>query len=257
MFDVVRQVGIDLNEIVLPNEPSFSREIYSLINRASLLRWVHDDDDPHNSSDELWGSIDPDWARLSDPGATQQALRTEMANVVRSVERAFSSFRLTGWQLDYLRKWEAGEFDSDWNGIPVPATDVTPEEMLRAALEPCTGQGFFPGIEAGIILTDPSIYSSPFEFRPDHAQLNPGDITALMALPWQADFFDCRHSWWPTQRPDKAVLAQTGEVKKWARGVDGHHDMIADFWRLGVIQSEPGGTRTDRYVEVDRDPQLR
>jgi hypothetical protein len=34
------------------------------------------------------------------------------------------------------------------------------------------------------------------------ANLKAGDMTKRMAVPWQADFFECQEHWWPSQRPD-------------------------------------------------------
>jgi hypothetical protein len=42
-------------------------------------------------------------------------------------------------------------------------------------------------------------------FRLNHAVLQAGDMTKRMALPWQADFFECNTHWWPSQRPDEVL----------------------------------------------------
>jgi len=102
--------------------------------------------------------------------------------------RSFSPhFRLTKLQNFILSEWSAGRFVSDWAGIPQPQANVSADGMTAAALQSTVGQGFYPGIEAGIIATDKTIYAQPFDFRLNHAQVRPGDLTALMALPWQAD----------------------------------------------------------------------
>jgi len=41
------------------------------------------------------------------------------------------------------------------------------------------GQGYCPGIEAGIIALDPALYAAPFEFRFDHDRLGAGGAQAL------------------------------------------------------------------------------
>ena len=56
------------------------------------------------------------------------------------------------------------------------------------------------------------------EFRID-PRLPAGSLTEKMALPWQADFADCRESWWPSQRP-VAVTTKSGKRNQWSRGID-------------------------------------
>jgi hypothetical protein len=157
---------------------------------------------------------------------------------------SLASFSLTDTQRQHLDQWEAGNFQADWAGMPQPGAAITAEGMTRAALDSTVGQGFFPGIEAGIITQDATIYSTPFDFRIDHATLNPGDLTALMALPWQADFFDCQIAWWPAQRPDRVRIAASSEERaRWDRGITSHLLMVHNFPKLGFItaQQDPQG----------------
>jgi len=128
---------------------------------------------------------------------------------------------LTRLQYDLMRKWAAGEFEADWEGPTeqvlgglrladnaTPAV-VTPEGLDRAALEAASGGSFFPGIEAGWIIRNESVYREAFRF--DHGVLAAGDLTKRMAVPWQADFFECRYHWWPWQRPDEVLTVENLE----------------------------------------------
>src|SRR5262245_18066665 len=115
-----------------------------------------------------------------------------------------------------MRRWAEDDFKVDWHGEPrwplidqIPAADQ-PRALDRAALEPCAGGSFYPGIEITYIAIQEQIdgeigtlWSSLGRF--DTARLAPGDITKHMALPWQADFSECRYRWWPAQRPDDIV----------------------------------------------------
>src|SRR5262245_3335033 len=122
-------------------------------------------------------------------------------------------------------------------------------------------------------MRNPSVYLEPFRF--DHNQLTPGDVTKRSALPWQADFFECREHWWPAQRPDEVLtLANYDRVKEldeklaktdpqsaafrqlkeqrdelwrtrvpWARGLPldapaGDNAMVNDWHRLGFLVSQ-------------------
>jgi hypothetical protein len=172
-----------------------------------------------------------------------------------------------------MRRWAEGEFEADWKGEPKPSRKVTAEGLDRAALENCSGGPFFPGIEAAWLMRNASVYSEPFRF--DHALLVAGDVTKRSALPWQADFFECREHWWPAQRPDEVLTlsnynrlkeldqelakldpksAAFNELKgqiddlwrqrlKWARGLPktspaGDNAMVDVWHRLGFLVSQ-------------------
>jgi hypothetical protein len=135
---------------------------------------------------------------------------------------------------------------------------VTAEGLTRAALQGTVGQGFFPGIEGGILVTDPTIYLTPFDYRIDHDQLAPGDLTAHMAVPWQADFYDCRGNWWPSQRPDMVRIANSSSTTlQWARGVTSHLEMVHNFSKLGFLTAQVDAAGNVVFVETQRsDPNL-
>lgn len=125
-------------------------------------------------------------------------------------------FRLMPQDYENLRQWAAGDFDADFNPETDPVThgtkDVAPLDELplaeqpaaltRAALWPCVGAPFYPGIEMTYIAEDPAMYAAPMRLRSD---IEPGGITQHMAVPWQADFYECSVHWWPAQRPDDVV----------------------------------------------------
>jgi hypothetical protein len=75
----------------------------------------------------------------------------------------------------------------------IPIAD-RPAALDKATLLPCVGGPFFPGIEMTYIAADKSLYAGPFRLDP---ALPPGAITRWMAVPWQADFYQCAQHWWP------------------------------------------------------------
>lgn len=239
LYDVLRQVGVDLGDVEVPARPDFWRDVQPMIHRASTLQWV--------ANDATWPLVSTDWQALSDPSPAAATLRAENAELVRAAEALLHQTELRDWQRQCLSAWEAGDFDVTPRGGADPAAQLT-----RAALDAAVGQGFFPGIEAGIIVTDPQLYTQPFRFRFDHAALQPGDVTALMALPWQADFLKCNSGWWPAQRPDVAPQAG-GARPPWLRPAMNHARLVRDVMRLGVVTPVAGG---DAQVEVGRDPTL-
>jgi hypothetical protein len=77
-----------------------------------------------------------------------------------------------------------------------------PFALTKAALLACVGGPFYPGIEITSISKSRRFYQRAFEVADN---LEPGDVTKWMALPWQADFYECNTYWWPAQRPDAVV----------------------------------------------------
>ena len=65
---------------------------------------------------------------------------------------------LTSVQYRMLQHWAAGELSGDLQDPPPP--ELLPDALDRASLESCSGGAFFPGIEAGRIMTDPRTYGA-------------------------------------------------------------------------------------------------
>ena len=192
-------------------------------------------------------------------------------------------------QYALLRAWKDGRFDADWQGVPLPSSIITPEGLDRAALENVSGGAFFPGIEASWFFAKAQAYRAPFRIakgmvagkvpipvtagQPAEAfdlRLEAGAFSQQMALPWQADFLDCRsepHSfggqtrkiaWWPVQRPGE-VFAEANPIRRleWARHPDDtpfggeHLAMVKEWSTLGFITETNG-----KLFEVERSTPL-
>lgn len=115
---------------------------------------------------------------------------------------------VTELQYSRLLRWKDGDFESHAHGadpLPLEAmrTEAQPLALTIAALEACQGGAFFPGIELTSVARFRELYSGAF--RVDAAKHAAGDLTKWMALPWQADFYECRDHWWPSIRPDDVV----------------------------------------------------
>ena len=239
LYDVIYQIAIERDWIQQPDQPFFETDIRPLIERASNLQWVH--------SNSVWPNISRDWAKLSSPEAADQSLRSDTSDEIRQVEGALQYFELMDWQLDALDAWTAGSF----NPGAAPSQGAA-YELTRSALDGTVGASLHPGIEAGINISNPLIFlTTPFEFRFDPKMLESGDMTALMALPWQADFLKCASGWWPAQRPNHAPQ-ETGAVKPWLRPTLSHKTLIDEVMKLGVI----GKSLTGKIIERERDPRL-
>lgn len=161
------------------------------------------------------------FARVRDPGlALESQAAKDQANyqfmpVLAGDNNGPTDGDATQWlrlrpsQYAILKAWASGDFTADWKGPPPPVPVLNdlpladrPDALTRAALQPCVGGAFYPGIEMTYIAEDKAIYAEPYRLQPD---IDAGGITCYMACPWQADFFECNTSWWPIARPDDVV----------------------------------------------------
>jgi hypothetical protein len=162
-----------------------------------------------------------------------------------------SFLSLTQTQYALLQEWVNGNFEKDWSGtepdIPAPA-EITPHGLDLSALEHCVGGPFYPGIEVSWLIQRPELYAEPFRLNvprapegEDHSgavtigalTFGPGFFTQQMALPWQADFYDCHkekfespegpeyyYMWWTAQRPDDVYPSGKEKQERWVRPFD-------------------------------------
>ena len=246
LYDIAYQAGIDKGALRPEDRPSFTRHIKPMIARMVDMRWVDDFDE--------WDRLLPiDWDVLADPSPSAAAARQEIATLLQ--DPGLAAFRLPNFQRRYVRQWANGDFVDD-TGIATPAETV-PQQLDRAALQRCSGNNFFPGIEAGQNLTDRDIYARPFRLDlTNSGKVYPGCLSEIMALPWQADFLACEGNWWPTQRPDVVMTRVNnipGSAANWRQPISGFKGMVDNTMRLGFIVPTQHGGQTV-LVESDRDP---
>jgi hypothetical protein len=262
LYDIIEHLAITQGWMTAPVTTSFTKDIYPILARSRSLRWSHGrlvSGVP--TSNPNWNQISDDFSKLSDGSTGNQSFRQEQSQLVRNVEdlSILSNYELTDTQKAHLTRWENGNFASDWNGKPPIASAASADSLTQAALLGTAGQGFFPGIEAGLMVTDPTIYLNPFDFRIDPTKLSAGDMTALMAQPWQADFLKCRGNWWPSQRPDIAPQSNNS-FQMWARirnlntGIT-HQNLIDHVMQFGMIESS-NVSGVEVCVERGRDPAI-
>jgi hypothetical protein len=165
--------------------------------------------------------------------------------------RSFLS--LTRIQYAILREWANENFNDDWPGSEptfAPKSDPSPDDLDRAAVENCVGGPFYPGIEVSWLIRVKDLYSEPFRLKipPQPEDLSvpqspplivgtlkfrPGFFSQQMALPWQADFYDCHKErweepdgneyyfmWWTAQRPDDVFPSGGNKQVRWVRNFD-------------------------------------
>jgi L-Lysine epsilon oxidase N-terminal/L-lysine epsilon oxidase C-terminal domain/Iron-containing redox enzyme len=139
------------------------------------------------------------------------------------LDRPETWFSILPGQYRNFEKWRDGDYEpGEEEKFPSLEEIRKPEDQVvalqRAALEPCAGGAFHPGIEMTYIAADPALYAAAFRINSE--KYKAGDITKHMAMPWQADFYACKDNWWPAARPDDVVSEEVFEKanKAWRRG---------------------------------------
>ncbi|MES2739754.1 MAG: CTQ-dependent lysine 6-oxidase LodA [Pseudomonadota bacterium] len=206
---------------------------------------------------------------------------------------------LTDTQYFALQQWAAGKFSATAPGLALPGTDP----LDRAAIGNCVGEPMCPGIEVTWSVRNPAIYARPYVIlhradadykkdglSPDRdecepidwrdptvgAGCEPGDLTKRMAIPWQADFYDCSVQminfdnpnlvknpdtmipvpptyyayWWPPQSPWNVISGATGKQEQlaagvpagmqvmYSRGMNSFSQMITSWKYLGFVLNQ-------------------
>ena len=293
-----------------PSRLSFTKDIYPIFDRIAGYQWVNAMALRGHGPNKGGNFRDPAIiAQLADNTTAQQAYRQRIFARLRNPrlqtpDQANYTFMplLSGdegdaqvgdpttWlhlletQYEKLEKWAAGDFEADWKPDATPRLPLAqhpvaeqPAALTRAALEYCVGGPFFPGIEMTYVARYSDWYEEAWRFKEN--KFEAGDMTKRMAVPWQADFFECQVHWWPAARPDDVVNEETFEAAlsntqfrneardgqlastfqdriRWDRGVGdrlridppglpGDNDMLEKWKTLGFIVP-----RTTPYGEV-------
>lgn len=265
-------------------KPSFDEEIWPILKRALDAGWVFG---PTQYSHVTLGAggLAAMWPNLSDPAASP-TLRQSIFNRLhppslsgtggtKNMPRLLGDdpydrwkvktrFRLTLTSTQYalMEQWAKGNFIKGSAAPPaaLPAAHASPppHDLDKAALQHCVGGAFFPGIEVGWQIRHKDLYLEPFRIRHNAPskyisdggeKVGPGYFTRQMALPWQADFLQCkqeRHAgidwgWWPGQRPDHVYANAADATAKnpmvaWHRATKGD---VPDSWPVG-FEVNPG-----------------
>lgn len=256
---------------------SFTKDIYPLLRRVSMLHWVSGvADSPRGHAAGGVNDFASKVRLLSSNGADAAPERGRIAGALRNPktgigkmpklpERTNKNVRgpfVTETQYKRMQRWSQGTFAADWTGAepaPAPLDQLPdadkPHALDRAALEACVGGPFFPGIEVSSMMLDATTYDPKRPFR-INTQLKPGALTAQMAIPWQADFRDCGKEgaadWWPGQRPTHVFGGGRTGSGDWVPDEWDRVDMANRWMHLGFIVEDSSSGQT-RYVENERD----
>jgi L-Lysine epsilon oxidase N-terminal/L-lysine epsilon oxidase C-terminal domain/von Willebrand factor type A domain len=250
LYDRIFEMAVEQTWLAGPAKPSYTNDIYPILQRAFNTQYVANVGTVHNWTEPVYDPmvISHIFSNLVNSGGDMPALNANGGG----------NQPLMQFQYDNMTQWNAGNYFQDWPGAaPLPGNVITPHGMDQASLENCVGAAFYPGIEAGgkdigkQPIIDPSIYiGSSDPMRLNHSVLSPGDITAYMALPWQADFQACTGGppyWWPVPRPVEVTPQGTTSIVQWDRDIPTGDKMVTD-WNLQGFVLKDGGN----LVEVEK-----
>jgi hypothetical protein len=257
--------------------PSFTTHIYPMLCHALAARDVHE---PPSGRPEYHGTL-PNWPQLSSRSEDQiraavfrrvrnpNSSELDRLNMPRGLgddyttldasengdpnpPSAGSFLSLTKVQYALLKAWAEGRFKEDWafgdvrfSAIPSPSA-ITPHGLDCAALENCVGGPFYPGIEVSWLIRRPELHAGAFrlknaDFDLGSLRFQAGFFSQQMALPWQADFYDCHkeehtpddadesliYMWWTAQRPDDIRAEADGPYRRWVEPFDAEKEATA------------------------------
>lgn len=243
------------------------------------------------------GSISPSSNELfNGEGFPMMPLNSGSNSVSNDVIDKFLT--LTQTQYFCLSQWAEGKADLS----PAPPVDA-PTALTQASLGNCVGAPMCPGIEVTWTTRNPRLYERPFEIRHRHSLdryfetgldpsrdetaqgdgCEPGDLTKRMAIPWQADFFQCSFQqvnfadptvnkvkgepapptyfsyWWPPQSPwfvltgdlsieDQAAAGTSaGETVVFTRGISTFTQMIVSWPYVGFVVNQAASTYRETF----------
>lgn len=263
LYDVIADLNVREGWSQAPTQAlSFRKHIYPTFRRLGLAEWVASAANLRQGWLGIGDFTDPSYvARLADPSADNAAFRQSIFKKFRDPgnigpdaykdERLkmpympgdgvnyngspLQWFQFPKFQYACLKRWAAGDFVDDLEDVVADAItsiddiDVAlqPAALTEAALEPCSGGAFHPGVELSYYMRLAPLYArahdetqEPFRIAvgerasllqnvgrlltakeafeggngapPPIGPQMPGDLTRWMGLPWQCDALSCQ-----------------------------------------------------------------
>lgn len=260
LYDVIENMNWEQKWSEPPATPlSFRQHIYPTFRRLALMEWVSAASNLRQGWLDVGDfSSEAYLAQLADPSEANKEFRQKVFSAFRDPynmgpnaykEEHFKIplmpgdgvdhngsplqwFQFPKLQYERLRLWADGAFENDFADVALDqVTDLDqlpveqrPHALTEAALEPCSGGAFHPGVELSYYLRLPALYARNADpeaeaFRiargnraslvqnvgrildftsataGEEAPIGPqmaGDLTRWMGLPWQPDAFSCQ-----------------------------------------------------------------
>lgn len=201
LYDLLYSLYVQAGWLPFPQELSFTRDVYPILQRLSGLQWVNQGFATQFGHNGVFDFENPALiARLAalptdggyDPNAE---FRRQVFNSFRPAEPKDGNQMPWPWlygdgmtypagpsplqnasisqtQSDILSRWAAGHFKADWGCLPSPPDHIDavplqeqPAMLDRAALEFCLADAFHPGCELTWPMRHLTLYSAPFRIR--------------------------------------------------------------------------------------------
>lgn len=307
--------------------PSFNQRDNSEANRKNretYFSYFRLPGEPHNPPQ---GNDDPHgynflWSGDGNPATNvpMMPLQSGSGSVWNYVIEKFLT--LTDTQYFLLNQWAAGKFSVEDEASPVSPSKV--HALDYASVGNCVGGPMSPGIEVTWSTRNPPIYKEPYRILHRHDEAyyqknglstthdectpakylpkgdapgcEPGDLTKRMAIPWQADFFQCTAQlvnyapgqvnkdpnhiplppayyayWWPPQSPLFVLSGVTTTEEQqlsgvvagfqvyYPRGINSYRQMIQYWWTMGFILNQNTDSNRKNYsyfVEKERNHEM-
>ncbi len=265
LYDVIADMNVSEGWSPKVEPPvSFRKYIYPIFRRIALMEWVSSASNMRESWLDVGDFSDPKYIKqIADPRNSNRAFREELFAKFRNPYNVSPTayleerlkipmmvgdginydgsplqwFQFPKQQYEFLRYWAEGKFINDLNDYKADSIkrvedidlELQPNALTEAALEPCSGGAFHPGVELTYYLRIPTMYarhyaksSEPFRLAhkkrdklvqnigllltleksqngdPSFNTAAPlahqwaGDLTRWMGLPWQCDAFSCQ-----------------------------------------------------------------
>lgn len=263
LYDVVHDLNVRQGWMPAPALPlSFRKHVYPIFRRLALTQWVTTEAHLRRGWLDVGDFSDTQYLdKLADPSKANAAFRQQVFSRFRNPRNKGPNayleeqdkmpfmlgdgvnydgsplqwFQFPELQYRLLEHWARGEFVNDLNDTSTQAIrsldDVDlalqPAALTEAALEPCSGGAFHPGVELSYYMRLAPLYARNYgadhePFRIAHGDrpsllhnlgrlltpeiaMNggngapapigpqmPGDLTRWMGLPWQCDAFSCQ-----------------------------------------------------------------
>lgn len=263
LYDVIADLNVGQGWSARPQLPlSFRQYIYPIFRSLALTEWVTAESHLRRGWLDVGDFSDPAYLdQLADPSAANAAFRRQVfsrfRNPLNKGPKAYLQeqnklpymlgdgvnydgsplqwFQFPELQYSYLQAWAEGQFVNDLHDTQANAVKsiddidlaLQPHALTQAALEPCSGGAFHPGVELSYYMRLAPLYArhynsahEPFRIAlgnrpsllhnvgrlltPEKAMqggngapppIGPqmaGDLTRWMGLPWQCDAFSCQ-----------------------------------------------------------------
>jgi hypothetical protein len=264
--------------------PSFEDEIKPILERPDFYRYVArlpevataahaklEIMDPTSIFDVVRPPSKPNEQLTSSQRTAMPYLAGDNPFYTQAAQKTFLT--LTETQFFFLEQWSKNQFTQGKN------PDQSTKNLLdEGVLQNCVGGPFVPGIEVTWICRKPQIYAAPFRIKhkkgikpgelfypkPNTGYtfdelfgqgVEPGDLTAFMAQPWQSDYNLCSAQggpksspgfdvhlrftlwWWATQRPDWVYRPRQDKQTTWIASNNGGSEAGISFANgLGMVE---------------------